>query len=157
METKAVNSKLKEVGARIKEMREISGYSVSDMASLTDTTTSEYRKYEAGLADFPFTFIHKCALAFNLEITDILEGHSAKLSAYTVTRKGQGQTTADEEGINICNLAPMFKKKLAEPYYCLLYTSEFAAAATPRRSSGMRTLISGKSEAKVRPTFPEGR
>ncbi len=124
METKAVNSKLKEVGARIKEMREISGYSVSDMASLTDTTISEYRKYEAGLADFPFTFIHKCALAFNLEITDILEGHSAKLSAYTVTRKGQGQTTADEEGINICNLAPMFKKKLAEPYYVTYEYSE---------------------------------
>ena len=124
METKAVNSKLKEVGARIKEMREISGYSVSDMASLTDTTTSEYRKYEAGLVDFPFTFIHKCALAFNLEITDILEGHSAKLSAYTVTRKGQGQTTADEEGINICNLAPMFKKKLAEPYYVTYEYSE---------------------------------
>ena len=36
-------------------------------------------------------------------------------------------------------------------------TGEFAAAATPRRSSGMRMPTSGKSEAKVRPIFPEGR
>ena len=124
METKNTNSKLLEVGNRIREMREISGYTVSDMASLTDTTPEEYTRYEQGLADFPFTFIHKCALAFNIEITDILEGHSAKLSAYTITRKGQGQTTADEEGITIKNLAPMFKKKLAEPYWVKYEYSE---------------------------------
>jgi len=118
------NTKLLEIGARIREMREIVGYSIEEMASLTDTTAEEYSDYEAGLIDFPFTFIHKCALAFGLEITDILEGHSAKLSAYTVTRKGQGQVTADEEGINIANLAPMFKKKLAEPYWVKYEYSE---------------------------------
>ena len=123
METKT-NTKLLEIGTRIREMREIVGYSVEEMASLTDTTAEEYGEYEAGLIDFPFTFIHKCALAFGLEITDILEGHSAKLSAYTVTRKGQGQVTADEEGINIANLAPMFKKKLAEPYWVKYEYSE---------------------------------
>ena len=117
MEVKNANPKLIEVGARIREMREISGYSVADMAALTEVSVEEYQAYEDGLADFPFTFIHKCALAFNIEITDILEGHSAKLSAYTVTRRGQGQTTADEKGIRIQNLAPQFKKKLAEPYW----------------------------------------
>ena len=123
METKT-NNKLLEIGARIREMREIIGYTVEEMANLTDTTAEEYCDYEAGLIDFPFSFIHKCALAFDLEITDILEGHSAKLSAYTVTRKGQGQITADEEGINIANLAPMFKKKLAEPYWVRYEYSE---------------------------------
>ena len=123
METKT-NTKLLEIGTRIREMREIIGYTVEEMAGLTDTTTEEYCEYEAGLIDFPFSFIHKCALAFDLEITDILEGHSAKLSAYTVTRKGQGQITADEEGINIANLAPMFKKKLAEPYWVKYEYSE---------------------------------
>ncbi len=117
MEVKTANPKLVEVGARIREMREISGYSVSDMAALTEVSVEAYQAYEDGLADFPFTFIHKCALAFNIEITDILEGHSAKLSAYTVTRRGQGQITADEKGIRIQNLAPQFKKKLAEPYW----------------------------------------
>ena len=117
MEVKQMDSKLVEVGARIREMREISGYSIGDMARLTEVSVQEYQKYEDGLADFPFTFIHKCALAFNIEITDILEGHSAKLSAYTVTRRGQGVTTADEPGILIQSLAPQFKKKLAEPYW----------------------------------------
>ncbi len=112
-----VSNKLNEVAGRIKEMREIVGYTVEQMAEKTGVTTEQYKKYEAGLADFPFTFIHHCALAFNLEITDILEGESAHLSSYTVTRKGKGQTTAKENGIQIQNLAPMFKNKLAEPYY----------------------------------------
>ena len=50
-------------------------------------------------------------------MTDLLEGSSARLSTYTVTRKGKGQETAKEDGIDIANLAPKFKDKLAEPYY----------------------------------------
>ncbi len=50
----------------------------------------DYRAYENGELDFPFTFIHKCSLAFGIGITDLLEGQSAHLSSYTVTRKGQG-------------------------------------------------------------------
>ena len=87
METNRVATQLAEVAFRIKEMRQISGYSEAEMARLTDTTLAEYRTFEAGLADLPFTFIHKCALAFGIGITDLLEGHSAHLSSYTVTRK----------------------------------------------------------------------
>ena len=108
-------SQLQIIAQRIREMRQILGYSVAEMAEMTEVSEEAYVSYESGTIDLPFTFIHKCAKAYGLEITDILEGHSAKLSAYTITRKGQGQITADEEGINIANLAPMFKKKLAEP------------------------------------------
>ena len=111
------NKKLLEVAARIREMREICSLSTEEMAEKTEVSVSEYEAYEAGKQDFPFTFIHKCALAFNLGISDLLEGHSANLSSYTVTRKGQGQETAKEEGISIQNLAPLFRKKIAEPYW----------------------------------------
>ena len=111
------NNKLLEVASRIREMREICGLSLAEMAEKTEVSAQEYSDYEAGKKDFPFTFIHKCALAFNLGISDLLEGQSANLSSYTVTRKGQGQETAKEEGINIQNLAPLFRKKIAEPYW----------------------------------------
>ncbi len=116
--------KLLEVAKRIKEMREIMGFSVEEMAEKTEVTPEEYVKLESGEEDFPFTFIHKCALAFNLEINDILEGVSANLSSYNVTRKGMGHQTAKEEGIMISNLAPMFKHKIAEPYYVTYDYSE---------------------------------
>ena len=85
MTTMNTENKLMEVAFRIREMREIYGLSLEEMAEKTDTTVEEYRAYEAGAADFPFTFILKCSLAFGIGITDILEGQSAKLSSYTVT------------------------------------------------------------------------
>lgn len=117
MDTTHVNTQLMEVAFRIREMRGICGFTEAEMAWKTDTTPEEYQAYEAGMVDLPFTFIHKCSLAFGIGITDLLEGHSAHLSSYTVTRRGEGQQTAKEPGIEISNLAPFFRNKLAEPYY----------------------------------------
>ncbi len=116
--------KLSEVAQRIREMREISGLTPEEMARRTEVSPEAYCLYESGTQDFPFTFIHKCALAFGIGITDLLEGQSAHLSSYTVTRRGQGQETAKEDGIEIQNLAPLFRKKLAEPYWVRYSYSE---------------------------------
>ena len=116
MNVKQTDNKLNEIALRIKEMREISGYSVEDMAERVNVTSDEYLLYETGTIDFPFTFLHKCATVFGIEITDLLEGYSSRLRSYTVTRKGEGMLTAKEDGINITNLAPLFVKKIAEPY-----------------------------------------
>ena len=110
-------SQLQEIALRIREMRGIMNYSVEEMAEKTELSLDQYRQYESGAVDLPFTFIHKCALAFGIEITDLLEGSSAHLSNYTVTRKGSGITTAQERGIRIQNLAPKFRQKIAEPYW----------------------------------------
>jgi len=117
MNTNSAFNKLSEVAARIKELRDIMGWTTAQMAEKTDITEEMYLEYESGKKDIPFTFIHKCALEFDVEMTELLEGNSAKLSSYTVTRKGQGQGTAKEDGIDIANLAPKFKDKLAEPYW----------------------------------------
>ncbi len=111
------NNELKEIALRIREMRDIFGFSTEEMAEKTEVTVEQYEEYETGALDFPFTFIHKCSQAFNVGITDLLEGRSARLSSYTVTRKGQGLRTAKEDGIEIMDMAPLFQKKIAEPYW----------------------------------------
>ena len=110
-------NQLERIAQRIRELREIFGYSTADMARMTDLDEKTYLSYESGTVDLPFTFMHKCAKVFGIEITDILEGHSAKLSGYTITRRGQGLTTASEDGITIQDMAPLFRQKLATPYW----------------------------------------
>ena len=124
MVTNELNNQLLEIAYRIREMREIAGYTREEMAEKTDVSAAEYAAYEAGRVDFPFTFIHKCAQVFNIGITDLLEGVSARLSSYAVTRKGQGQRAAKEDGIEIQSLAPLFRDKIAEPYYVRYEYSE---------------------------------
>ncbi|MBO5953747.1 MAG: AMP-binding protein [Oscillospiraceae bacterium] len=112
-----VTNQLLDVALRIREMRQIVGYSIADMAEKTEISQELYREYEAGAADLPFSFMHKCAKIFGLELTELLEGHSAKLSGYTVTRRGKGMVTASEDGITIQDMAAMFRQKLATPYW----------------------------------------
>ena len=118
------DSNLMEVAQRIREMREIMGFTVAEMAEKAEVSEELYRQYESGNLDLPFTFIHKCALAFNVGMSDLLEGRSALLNTYTVTRKGAGQDTAREDGIVIQHMAPMFKNRLSEPYYVTYQYSE---------------------------------
>ncbi|MCI7606217.1 MAG: AMP-binding protein [Spirochaetales bacterium] len=117
MKTETAKGQLLEIAERICDMREIMGYTEAEMAEKTEVSLALYKAYESGEVDLPFTFIHKCALAFGIDITDLLEGHSSTLTSYTVTRKGMGQQTAKEAGIDIMNMAPKFKNKLAEPYW----------------------------------------
>lgn len=124
MGTQTTLTQLVEIASRIKEMREIMGWSQAVMAEKTEVPVELYCEYEGGHVDFPFTFIHKCAAAFDIEITELLEGRTALLTSYTVTRKGKGQRTAKEEGIDIQNLAPKFKHKIAEPYWVTYEYSE---------------------------------
>ncbi|MBE6582435.1 MAG: cupin domain-containing protein [Ruminococcaceae bacterium] len=124
MTTQSSMNQLQSVAQRISEMRQIMGYTYKEMAEMTEVSEETYRSYETGTVDLPFTFIHKCAKAFGLELTDILEGHSAKLSGYTVTRRGEGLTTASEDGITIQDMAPLFRKKLATPYWVTYEYSE---------------------------------
>ncbi len=124
MTNQSTANQLQEIALRIREMREILGYSMQKMASLTEVSEETYRMYETGTIDLPFSFMHKCAKVYGLEITDLLEGHSAKLSGYTVTRRGKGLVTASEDGITIQDMAPMFRKKLSTPYWVTYQYSE---------------------------------
>ncbi len=108
---------LKEVADRIRELREITGYSIADAARLTDVSADDYARYEAGAAEMPFTFVHKCAMLFGVDIVDLIEGRSPRLSGYTVTRKGAGELTTRIQGIEMRNLAPFFRNKIVEPYF----------------------------------------
>ena len=59
-------TQLMDVAMRIREMREILGYSIEKMAELTQISAQTYELYESGSTDLPFTFMHNCAKAFGV-------------------------------------------------------------------------------------------
>ena len=117
MNVAEAGNKLLEMAARIREMREIIGYTVAQMAEKTGVSVEEYSNVEAGKVDPTFNFLHQCAIAFGVDINALLEGHSAHLSGYEVTRAGQGPVTAAESVMTIRNQAAMFRNRLGTPYW----------------------------------------
>ena len=63
MKTETAKNQLLEIAERIRDMREIMGFSESEMAEKTEVSLALYKDYESGEVDLPFTFIQKCALA----------------------------------------------------------------------------------------------
>ena len=74
--------KIQEMAARIAELRAIEGYTIEEMAQKTGITPEEYESCERGEQDLAFAFIYRCALAFNVDVTDIIEGKSPTLAGY---------------------------------------------------------------------------
>ena len=109
--------KIREMAARIRELREITRYTPEEMAAKTDVTVEEYLACENGQSDLNFAFIYRCSLAFGVNVTDIIDGVSPKLKSYTVTRGGLGQRIEQAHGMTYYNLAYAFQNRIAEPLY----------------------------------------
>ena len=115
---------LMEVAKRIRDARELTGLTCEQMAINTGVSLEDYVEYESGTRDFNFTFIYKCAKAFNLDPTDLLKGSSPTLNNYEVSRKGEGLPITRHSGYEYINLASLFKNKFAEPYHVVIPYSE---------------------------------
>jgi acetyl-CoA synthetase len=150
----AVDEKnLMEVAQRIREMREITGLTVDEMAAKTDVSVEEYMLCEAGKSDLNFTFIYRCALALGVDVTDIIEGFSPNLKSYTVTRRGSGQKVSQAHGMTYYNLAYAFQNRIAEPLYV---KSKYNPAAqnqpmelTTHDGQEIDIVIEGKKRASI--------
>ena len=114
--SQTMDDKLRDIAGRIRELRDIMGFSEEETAKSTGVSIKDYKAIEAGESDFSFTFIYKCAQCFGVDVTDILKGQSPTLSEFTVTRKGDGLPIVRREGFVYNNLASLFKNRIAEPF-----------------------------------------
>ncbi len=145
--------KIREMAGRIKDLREIMGLSVPEMAKKTGVSQGEYLLCENGESDLNFTFIYRCALAFNVDVTDIIEGHSPKLRSYTVTRLGRGQEISNAHGMTYYNLASAFQNRIADPLYVYSKYSEEAQGKdielTAHEGQECDIVVSGSLKVQV--------
>ena len=109
--------KIKEMAGRIKELREIEGYTQLEMAEKTGVSVEEYTRCENGESDLNFAFIYRCAAALRVNVTDIIEGFSPNLKSYTVTRAGAGQQIGEKNPA--CNACKSTGKNLLRFYKTL--------------------------------------
>ena len=144
---------LKEVADRIRETRLVCEISEEEMAKCTGVSLETYRELESGNADFSFTFIYKCAARFGIDTTDLLKGSSPTLKEYSITRSGGGLPIARRKGFRYNNLAPLFKNKIAEPFYVKAKCSreEMAAPIKLAHHEGQEYdyILSGKLRVSI--------
>ncbi|MBO5511635.1 MAG: AMP-binding protein [Clostridia bacterium] len=145
--------KIKEMAGRIRALREIEGLEPQQMAAKTGVSVEEYLLCESGQSDLNFAFIYRCALALNVNVTEIIEGYSPKLKSYTVTRAGAGQEIAKAHGMVYYNMAYAFQNRIAEPLFVRSAYSEEAQhrdiELTTHAGQELDIVIEGKLMVQV--------
>ena len=130
-----ITNKMREVATRIKELREVTGLSVEEMASRTGTTVEEYLECEAGNRNLSIAFLYHCTLSFGVDMGDLVAGRSPKLRSYALTRKGQGQRIEEAHNMVGFNLASDFRNRIGLPLYMdLPYRAEAETMPIPLTS-----------------------
>ena len=109
--------KLKQIADRVRELRQVTGLTVADMATRMGISESEYEECENGNRNLSVAFLYHCALIFGVDMGDILEGKSPKLRSYALTRRGEGQRIEEAHHMVGYSLAAGFRNRIALPLY----------------------------------------
>lgn len=105
---------LKLIASRIKELRDICGYEVDDMAKILGVDKAKYLSYEEDGEDIPISVIYKIANEFGVDFSEILTGKSPKLKTFCATKNGQGIKNERYPGYHFETIGYKFKNRFME-------------------------------------------
>ncbi|MDR1541856.1 MAG: cupin domain-containing protein [Clostridiales bacterium] len=111
-----MTEQLKDIGSRLRALREIMEFTPSALAEKMGITEEEYTKYEEGEVDFSFSFLYTAANILGVDVLDLMSGESPKLSSFTIVRAGDGYDISRRKAYNYKHLAYTFRNKKAEPF-----------------------------------------
>ena len=111
-----MSDRIQLIAMRLRDLRDISGMSVEEVAEKSGVDAEVYREYEAGTRDFSFSHLFNIAETLGVDISDLLTGESPRLRGYELTRKGKGLEFHRREAYHYEHLAYNFRDKKSEPF-----------------------------------------
>ncbi|MDL2253771.1 XRE family transcriptional regulator [Ruminococcaceae bacterium OttesenSCG-928-I18] len=107
----------RDIGARIKGVRDLNGLTREEFAKQLGISTELLAQYEGGSTEIPVSILHEISSKFDVSMTELLTGESAKLSVYSVVRKGKGVGIERRKDYDYKSLAYNFSDRKLDPYY----------------------------------------
>ena len=111
-----MQERIKEVAARIKELRGILEIGTDEMANGLNVSKGQYERYEDGKEDIPASELYEISKKLGIEMSILLTGEAPRMHYFTVTRKGQGVSVERRKEYKYQSLASNFINKRAEPF-----------------------------------------
>lgn len=111
-----MQEKIKEIAARIRELRALAGLSAEAVAGKIGVTATVYAAFESGAADIPASMLHELAQVLGTDMAVLLTGDEPRLAVYSVTRRDKGVKVERRQDYQYQALAPHFLHKKAEPF-----------------------------------------
>ncbi len=139
-----MDDELKELSARIRELREACDCSPEELAKELNIDVETYRGYEESAANIPISVIYSISKKFGVDFSEIMTGTNAKLRTYQVVRAGEGQEAKRYPGYKFENLAYRFTHKIMQPFLVTLDPSDKPADLVQHKGEEFNLVISGQ-------------
>jgi transcriptional regulator with XRE-family HTH domain len=111
-----MNEQLQQIGCRIKDLREIAGITINELAEELQIDGNTLTEYENGISDIPVGFLTKISQKFHVPLATLISGEDPKLHIYSIVRNGKGLQIQRRKQYKYESLAFNFIDKKAEPF-----------------------------------------
>ena len=111
-----MNEYNKNIGKRIKELRELSDITIKNIANTLNIKEETYIQYENGEIDIPASFLYELAHIFKVDLGLLLTGEESRMSIFDVTRANKGIKIDRRKEYTHENLCSKFIHKKAETF-----------------------------------------
>jgi transcriptional regulator with XRE-family HTH domain len=134
---------LNEIASRIRELREVCGYTVEQLAEEIGVDVDTYKSYETIGDNIPISVIYEIANKFGVDFTEIVTGVNAKLDTYHIVKKGMGKNVSRYPGYRFQDLAYRYSRKIMQPLLVTLDPSDEPAALVSHAGQEFNLVLSG--------------
>lgn len=141
-----MSGEILEMAARIRELREISGYTREQMAQELGIELSLYERYEATGNDIPISTLYHLAKRFGVSMAEILTGRAPRIDTYCVVPAGKGEKVDRYPGYHFQGLAYKFAHKSMEPMVVTVAPSETDPELVQHRGQELNYVLEGSIE-----------
>ncbi len=132
-----------EIGARLRELREVSDYTIEELAAELHLSPEIYASYEANGKDVPISVIYEIANKFKVDFTEIVTGQSAKLETYHLIRKGGGKVINRNPEYHFEDLAYRYANKVMQPLLVTLEPTDAVAKLIAHSGQEFNLVLEG--------------
>lgn len=111
-----MNEHIKQIGERLKGLREVLDIPAGEVAELCNITLDHYLKMEAGEADPSVYRLSKIAKRYGIALDVLLFGEEPRMSKYFLTRRGQGLAVERNSSYSYQSLGSGFRGRKVDPF-----------------------------------------
>ena len=134
---------INEIGARLRELRETSDYTVEQLAAELNVSPEVYRSYEQNGRDIPISVIYEVANKFGVDFAEIVTGTPARLDTYHIVKRGHGRVVNRNPEYHCEDLAYRYADKVMQPLLVTLEPTDTPAKLITHTGQEFNMVLEG--------------
>ena len=111
-----MDEQIRQIGERIRGLRDALDLSVEDMAGQCGLPVEQYKQIESGECDIAVSTLQQIGRKCNVPLDVLMFGEEPKMSSYFVTRAGKGVSIERTKAYKYQSLASGFMNRTADPF-----------------------------------------